>query len=139
MNDTLAHVPSHQPSAKHVGLPRVIVILLVGIVAIIATWFSPFGLQKRNLIAAEKHANVIRPLVQADARFQKVKIGTYTGNNGCLWVSGSVSSKVDGDALRTLVAATQPPVKTHFMIFLLHPEADPSSYLRLSDLPAGGS
>ena len=116
-------------------LPRVAKIIIVGVALIIATWFSPLGLQKRNLIAAQRHVNLIVPRVRADSRFQKVRVITYTGNYGCLWIGGSVNSRAEAEALKDLVVSTNPPVATRFMVFVSSEANGPRPIFALTVAP----
>ncbi len=137
MTDTLPDVPSSQPAAKRAGLPRIVVILLLGLIAIAVTWFGPLGSQHRNLLAAQRHANFIRPQIQSDARFEKVKVEAFTGAGGSLWIGGSVKSEEDGQALRTAVASTHPPVMTLFRVFLFPPIEERPGFIKLPNLAPG--
>ncbi len=119
MNDTLEADTPQTRLVTAEGLRKIVVIAICGsIIAFLMNYFSPASRQERNLQAAQRHADLINPTIHADPRFRDVNIARYTGDEGCLWVLGSVSSDAAREALRSAVDASVPPVKVRFDVYV---------------------
>jgi hypothetical protein len=84
----------------------------------------PPTLQERNMAMAEEHVPVVQSALGKDPRFAAVKLGVYTGREGCLWVLGHVRSEEDKAALERAVESTNTPVPVHWTVNV-YPEQGP--------------
>lgn len=100
-------------------------ILLIGLAVLVYTAVYgplPFTQQLRNLKAAEKHVPALQALLDQAPRFNKLKAGIWTGNNGCLSIHGVITSKSDLADLKQIVTSSKPPVGVLYHIDL--PDGD---------------
>ena len=102
------------PSGKRKAL---IVMLFSSIVVSILSLFAPLHSQQRNLRAAQRHIDVIAPVIRADNRFHDVLLQPYTGRGGCLGVFGSVATSSDFADLKRIVENSKPPVDVYYSVF----------------------
>jgi hypothetical protein len=98
------------------GWKRILIITLVGLCIMP---FTPGVKQSWNVRKAERHADKLRPLLMADARFEKVLIGGYTSAGGSLYVGGYVANDKERGELKQFVIKSNPPVKLIFMVHTL--------------------
>jgi len=78
--------------------------------------FSPGGRQQRNMDRAARHIPAIKAQIAGDARFADITLNPYTGNGGSLLVLGEVPSEDDVEALKAIVAKTNPPTPVAFVV-----------------------
>ena len=90
-------------------VPLLAVIILIGRLAI---WYHGFN---QRLQLADKHAPIVRSLLQADSRFSDIDVGSFTGDDGCLLVVATVEPRSAND-LKKLVASTAPPVHVRYIL-----------------------
>lgn len=102
------------------GARKILIIAVLGLIsALLLIFFSPRSQQDRNLSAADRQATLLLPIVHADARFRDIQINQFTANGGSLQVLGSVDNPAALSALKAIVIASKPPVKTRFTVFVL--------------------
>lgn len=101
-------------------------ITLVGtVIALAYRFFVPYSYDEqhsKNVAAAERHTPVLKPLIEKDQRFTNVSVGPFTGEGGCLLVSGAVASDTDFLDLRHMVESSAPPVAVYYQV------STPSNY-----------
>ena len=84
-----------------------------------------FGEQADNLRLADEHAKKLHPVLNADPRFHAVQLQPYTGEGGCLAVTGHVASESDLRELKRVVIASCPPIKAIFTdVFVVPPNLE---------------
>jgi hypothetical protein len=102
------------------GQKTIVAVTTLGVAALILVrFFGPAARQARNLDAAREHASRLEPEIHREARFREVRLGEYTGDGGCLSVSGIVGSDRDSNDLRALIEASHSPVPAHYRITVL--------------------
>lgn len=96
-------------------------LVTVGILLVAFAIYYPnsfAAMQRRNMALAEAHIPVLKQALGTDARFAKVTLSVFTGDNGCLAVGGSVLTDADCDRLREIIAATSPPTAVRYMLLV---------------------
>src|SRR5215472_10443050 len=122
-----------KPLVTAKGLKIIGVITLVGILVVaIYKHFEPYTFDEqrvKNLAAAERHTLLLKPLIEKDRRFTNVSVGPFTGQGGCLEVSGKVESDTDFLDLRHMVESSAPPVAVYYQV------STPSNYFIYTGQP----
>ena len=70
----------------------------------------------RNMARADRHSDVVAPLLAREARFVGIQLHVYDGLGGSMSVNGTVLSEEDLIALHTLVESTRPPVNIYWRV-----------------------
>ena len=105
------------------GLQAIVLVAIVGVAVVFLTrHFGPAASQEKNLEAAREHASRLEPDIRRDSRFADIRLGAYTGDGGCLWVRGFLTSDQQSNELSRLVEASHPPVPVRYDIQILPPE-----------------
>jgi hypothetical protein len=77
--------------------------------------------QARNMTMATEHIPIVNRILEKDIRFTEIKLYAYTGNDGCLGVTGVVYSQRALDDLKKAVESTAPPVPVHWTVRVFPP------------------
>lgn len=72
--------------------------------------FSPGVRQQRNMSKAQTFADQHLAEIRTDPRFAEVQMEPHTFSNGSLFVTGSVATRADCEALRAVIQSLNPPV-----------------------------
>jgi hypothetical protein len=67
--------------------------------------------QMSNFDLADRHLLILRPMLQKDLRFSRLRVFTFSGENGSLMIEGDLFSESDLHDLKQLVNSSKPPVK----------------------------
>lgn len=72
--------------------------------------------QAYHLRLASKHIQILEPKLKADSRFDDISLYPFTGQGGCLRVSGQLKTIEDKNELYRLIMSSSPPVKVCFLL-----------------------
>ena len=93
------------------GFKFALCIPAVMVIVFLIYWpWSPGGRQTINMRIARKHLPQVQAILDQDARFAKVTIGEYTGQDGALGLWGDVTTDAALSDLMKLVAQEKLPV-----------------------------
>lgn len=98
-----------------------LIVLIVLAVAVLA--YIPFGpgtRQQRNLEVACELLPSFQAIIDANARFQDVSASVYTGQDGAISLTGTVSSDDDLFQLMKAVAAKRLPITISWQVQVLN-------------------
>jgi hypothetical protein len=86
--------------------------------ALVYLFFGDTGIaQARRLAKIREYQATILPKVAADPRFKSIKLATVTSSGGgALFVQGTLATESDLEALKALIAATQPPAHVDYRV-----------------------
>lgn len=104
------------PMITRAGWIRILVFIAVGL-AILP--FTPGGGSVVDLWHTRAYAAKLHSLVKDDARFQSVKLASSFGMSRVLVVTGEVASDEDKEALKKIVAQSDPPPSVKVLWFRL--------------------
>lgn len=97
------------------GIIKIMIFTVMMILAYIVVYpFTPGVRHSHRLALARKHADLIRPSITNDPKFAGIQMGAYTGDNGKLWVVGTVASDDSLSKLHQLIERSKPPVETRW-------------------------
>lgn len=85
-------------------------------------WYQGF---KHRLDLADKHAPIVKSLLEADGRFREVKASSFTARNGCLLVKAVIPPGTRNEFIR-MVNTTAPPVPIEFVLWEIPLTTQPS-------------
>lgn len=95
----------------------IIIVLLLGLIW--ACYFSSSARQSRNLNIADRFVkDRLIPLSINNKIFKNVSLGHYTGDGGCIWVSGIVKSEEDLKSLKQIVESSNPPLHVKWSVVI---------------------
>ena len=97
------------------------IMAFVGFAVIVALPFIA-NPQIANIAAAGRHIPALRRALDKDARFSRIELRSFTMSGGCLLVRGELDSEEAEADLRAAVAASRPPVKVEYRVFIITPE-----------------
>ena len=72
--------------------------------------------QQRNLNLVNAYLPAAQAAIAADPRYSDVTLFAYTGDDGCVGVSGQVRTASDLAALQQAIEATHPPRPIHWTV-----------------------
>ena len=97
----------------------VLLLVLIGGVsfAIWANFYSSFARQRQNIAVAEQFSNEkISPLLRQCKEFKDINAGYYTGDGGCISISGILKTKADFIRLKSLIKSVNPPLPVKWTV-----------------------
>jgi hypothetical protein len=90
----------------------------VAVILVVFGCIYPFS-QMHHMRQAAAHAVIIKAQIANDSRFNNVRIGPGTQDNGCLFVSGAVRSQGDLSELKDIITQSKPPVTVRWFVEIL--------------------
>ena len=115
--------PDRQKPITASGLKIIALVTVLGIAAVLLVWrFGPLPRQLKNMAAANQHIQILRPMLDQDARFTNVKLHTYSAAGGSLLLAGELLSDGDLADLKQIVLASKPPVEVVYQVYIFPPE-----------------
>ena len=114
----LAAVMKHPITSR--GLQIIAIVTMLGVAAVLVIQrFGPFPRQMQNMAAAERHIEILRPLLQQDFRFTNIALYPFSAAGGSLSVSGELVSEQDLSDLKQLVDRSRPPVEVVYSVSVI--------------------
>jgi len=105
------------------GLQIIAIVTMLGVAAVLLIQrFGPFPSQMARMAQAEQHIQILRPMLQSDARFTNITLHPFTGAGGSLSLSGELLSESDLAELKQIVLASKPPVEVVYRVYVIPPE-----------------
>ena len=100
-------------------------------VAVFCSWLVVLAyIQGRSVTAAFRHADVLRVMLSADSRYDKVDVHGESISRGKIFIRGCVDKEQDLFDLKEMVLKTDPPVEVVSWVKILDPtvNCDPSPF-----------